>query len=250
GRAPRPPAGGDPSRSRRGRIRHAALDVQHHRLLHPRGHERRRHDPGERDGHPAPDADRDAAQRREPESRGFDRLRHLGHVAARHARRTARVRQPVEPPGHPDGLGRRSLLPPMKSLPRTPARSTRSQAGFTLIEIMFAMVVFAIGIMALMLCVPMSSKRIMRSGAQTRASSLASEAAEELLTRPYGNAQLAPGVHNDPANPPDGLYYTRWPVEEHQPMGPCKRITVPVARGAGPGAPEARIVIVTPQSGG
>jgi len=58
------------------------------------------------------------------------------------------------------------------------ARAPRHpQAGFTLIEIMFAMVIFAIGVMALMACIPMASKRVMKSGAETRASSIASEAA-------------------------------------------------------------------------
>ena len=130
------------------------------------------------------------------------------------------------------------------------AAHARAQAGFTLIEILFAIVIFGMGVMALLACVPMASKRTMSSGAQTRASSLASEAAEELLTVPYGNAQLTQGTHNDPANPHDGVYYTRWVVEDDAPRASCKRITVTVARRAVTNAPEAQIVIVTPQSGG
>jgi prepilin-type N-terminal cleavage/methylation domain-containing protein len=132
----------------------------------------------------------------------------------------------------------------------SPERSRPSQAGFTLIEIVFAMVIFAIGAMALMLCVPMASKRVMKSGAQTRASSIATDAAEDLLTMPYGHASLTPGTHNDPANPHDGIYYTRWVVENNQPLASCKRITVTVARGAVTATPVVRLVIVTPQSGG
>ena len=137
-----------------------------------------------------------------------------------------------------------AALPAARALPRRP------QAGFTLIEVMFAIVIFGIGVMALLACVPMASKRVMKSGAQTRASSLASEAAEELLTVPYGHSSLTPGTHNDPANPHDGLYYTRWTVENNQPLPSCKRITVTVARGAVTSLPVARIVVVTPQSGG
>ena len=122
--------------------------------------------------------------------------------------------------------------------------------GFTLIEIMFAMVIFAIGVMALMACIPMASKRVMNSGAQTRAASIASQAAEELLTVPYGNATISSGTHNDPANPHDGLYYTRWVVEDDQPLASCKRITITVARGAVANTPVVRLVVVTPQSGG
>jgi len=130
------------------------------------------------------------------------------------------------------------------------AHPSRLQAGFTLIEIMFAMVIFAIGVMALMACIPMASKRVMKSGAQTRAASIASQAAENLLTVPYGNATLSSGTHNDPANPHDGLYYTRWVVEDDQPLTSCKRITITVARGAVANTPVVRLVVVTPQSGG
>ena len=131
-----------------------------------------------------------------------------------------------------------------RALPRRP------EAGFTLIEIMFAMVVFAIGVMGLMACVPMASKRVMSAGSQTRASAIASEAAEELLTIPYGHSSLTPGTHDDPANPHDGFYYTRWVVEDNQPLASCKRITVTVARGAVTNLPLVRLVVVTPRSGG
>jgi prepilin-type N-terminal cleavage/methylation domain-containing protein len=136
------------------------------------------------------------------------------------------------------------------TLSPSPARPHRAEAGFTLIEVMFAIVIFAVGVMALMLCVPMASKRVMSSGAQTRASAIASEAAEELLTIPYANSSLTLGTHNDPANPHDGIYYTRWLVEGNVPFASCKRITVTVARGAVTNIPVARLVIVTPQSGG
>jgi len=136
------------------------------------------------------------------------------------------------------------------SLSRGRASTDRPESGFTLIEIMFALVIFAVGVMSLMLCVPMATKRVMAAGAQTRASSLASEAAEDLLTVPYSHSSLTPGTHNDPANPHDGIYYTRWVVENDAPRTSCKRITVTVSRNAVTNTPEARIVIVTPESGG
>jgi hypothetical protein len=104
--------------------------------------------------------------------------------------------------------------------------------------------------LALALCVPLASKRIMKAGSQTRSSSIASEAAEELLTVPYGNGDLTAGTHNDPANPHDGMYYVRWVVEDNQPITNCKRVTVTVARRAVTAPPEVRIVVVTPASGG
>jgi prepilin-type N-terminal cleavage/methylation domain-containing protein len=143
-----------------------------------------------------------------------------------------------------------SLRKPLVTLPSGRAVSTRPQSGFTLIEIMFAMVIFAIGVLGLMACLPMASNRVMKSGSQTLASSLAAQAAEELLTVPYGHGSLTAGTHNDPANPHQGMYYTRWVVENDQPLTSCKRITITVARGAVSNFPVVRLVLVTPQSGG
>ena len=143
----------------------------------------------------------------------------------------------------------------MTALPPSPARAAGpapggGQVGFTLIEIMCAMVVFGIGMLALLACIPMTSRKVMSAGAQTRAASYAAEAAERLLTVPYGNSLLTPGTHDDPANPHDGLYYTRWVVEDNQPIASCKRITVLVARNTAASFPVARLVIVTPRAGG
>jgi len=143
-----------------------------------------------------------------------------------------------------------SLSPARATPPGSRTPSGRPQAGFTLIEVLFAIVIFGMGVMAMLLCVPMASNRVMKSGSQTKASSLASETAEELLTVPYGNSSITAGTHNDPANPHDGLYYTRWVVEDDAPITSCKRITVTVARGAVTNTPVARLVVVTPRSGG
>lgn len=128
-----------------------------------------------------------------------------------------------------------------------PARGTR---GFTLIEVMVALILFATGMLALAMVIPMATKRVVKAGTQTRASSLASETAEELLTIPYGDGDLTSGIHDDPANPHEGVYYIRWVVEDNAPSPNCKRVTVKVARGSASLPPEARIVIVTVESGG
>lgn len=126
----------------------------------------------------------------------------------------------------------------------------RRDPGFTLIEVMFALIIFSTGMLMLALCVPMATKRIMKAGSQTRSSAIASETAEELLTVPYDHNDLTAGTHTDPANPHDGIYYVKWAVEDDMPLANCKRITVYVARNSVNAIPEVRIVVVTPQSGG
>jgi prepilin-type N-terminal cleavage/methylation domain-containing protein len=129
----------------------------------------------------------------------------------------------------------------------SPARAP--ERGFTLIEVLVALTIFATSMLALALTVPLATKRIMRAGTQTRASSIASEAAEDLLTLPYGDGSITAGTHDDPANPHDGVYYVRWVVEDDQPTTSCKRITAKVARRSASNTPEAQLVIVTAQSG-
>ena len=143
-----------------------------------------------------------------------------------------------------------SLATPPAAVPAAHQASRLPRTGFTLIEVMIAMGIFGIGAMSLLLCMPLASKRVMKAGAQTRASSIAAQAAEELLTVPYGHSSMTPGTHNDPANPRDGIYYTRWVVEGDQPIQSCKRITVTVARGDVTAFPVARLVIVASQTGG
>lgn len=132
----------------------------------------------------------------------------------------------------------------------TPRPAPALERGFTLIEVMIALVIFATGLLALALCVPMATNKVTDSGVQTRASAIAAEFAEELLTIPYGNSELTAGTHNDPGNPHDRVYYVRWVVEDDAPAPACKRITVRVARDAVGNPSEATIVIVTPRSGG
>lgn len=143
------------------------------------------------------------------------------------------------------------MTQPLSSLRRRLHAGRRpGQAGFTLIEVIVALVVFAIGILALGLTVPSATRRIGRAGQQTRASSLAADRAETLLITPYDHDDLLSGTHTDPANPIDGRYYVKWTVTDNQPITACKRIVVSVSRNSTNATPEAAVTIVTPQSGG
>ena len=140
----------------------------------------------------------------------------------------------------------------MKAPPPSSARARRREGdrGFTLIEVAIAMIVFAIGALALAICVPLGSNKIGKAGQQTQASIIASERAEQLLITPYDHGDLTAGTHDDPANPREGTYYVRWVVEVNQPITGCKRVTVKVARDAVGNPPQAQVVVVNPESGG
>lgn len=133
-------------------------------------------------------------------------------------------------------------------LARPAARHDRA-AGFTLIEVLIALMIFGVGVLSLGLVIPMATKRVTSAGVQTRASSLAAERAETLLTLPYGDSQLTSGLHADPANPIEGSYYVQWTVTDNQPQPNCKRVRVVVSRTSVFGRPEAAVTIVCPQSG-
>ena len=126
----------------------------------------------------------------------------------------------------------------------------RSSAGFTLVEVLVALMVFVIGVLSIAAMMPSGSRSVNRSGDQTRASELASACAEQLLSTSYTDANLAPGPHLSPVNPYDGRYYVGWTVEDNQPMAQCKRATVTVRWPTLLSASGASVVVVVPRSGG
>ena len=133
---------------------------------------------------------------------------------------------------------------------RTGATRRDTAVGFSLIEVMIAMVVFAIGVLSLGICVPLGTQKLDRAGNQTHASELAAQRAEALLTTPYGDNDLTAGTHTDANNPIDGIYYVQWTVTDDAPVVSCKRVLVQVSKNSSSSAPQARITIVTPESGG
>lgn len=137
---------------------------------------------------------------------------------------------------------------PLSTRPR--AFAGRPNAGFTLVEVMVAMIVFAVGVLSMATLMPSGSRSVNRSADQTRASELLSASAENLLTASYSDSSLLAGPHSDPGNPYDGKYYVRWTVQDDQPVTECKRVTLTAGWPTSVSSPAASVVIVKPRSGG
>ena len=131
-------------------------------------------------------------------------------------------------------------------LTRRPSRV----AGFTLIEVMVALVIISIGLMALVGLVPLGTRQVASTTQRSRASQLASGRAERLLITPYSDTDLEVGNHADDENPIEGKYWVTWVVEDDQPIAGCKRIVVKTAAGSAGAAAISTVVIVVPRAGG
>jgi len=133
--------------------------------------------------------------------------------------------------------------------PRAATLAKTYPAGFTLLEILVAVVVFTIGSLALAFSIGRGMHSVSESGQKTRASAIASQRTENLLAASHSDPLLTAGTHNDAANPYPGNYFVSWSVENDQPITGCKRITVMVRRGSATTPPVVRTVVVSSSLG-
>lgn len=130
--------------------------------------------------------------------------------------------------------------------PRIPA----GERGFSLLETMVAVVVFTIAALALALAMSQGTRSVTDSGQHTRASSVASQRTESLLTAAHTDSLLTAGSHSDPLNPYPGSYFATWLVENNTPVTNCKRITLEVRRGSTTAPVLVRTVVISSAIGG
>jgi len=111
-----------------------------------------------------------------------------------------------------------------------------SRAGFTIIEVLLAVVVFTIGILAVVWVVADGLRNSRQLHQTTVATFLAQQKLEQLRNTYYFD--LASGVEQDEEGnevlldeygQPGGIFARRWTVEENSPMAGTKTITVFVA---------------------
>lgn len=104
------------------------------------------------------------------------------------------------------------------------------QRGFTILECFAAMVLFALGILALTR-LHMATIQANASAQQlTQATILAQKTVEDLMARAYQDAMLnvSPPPHSSPANPVDDKYNISWSVADNTPITNTKTITVTI----------------------
>jgi len=103
-----------------------------------------------------------------------------------------------------------------------------SNHGFTLVEMMVALVLFGVGMMALAQSLPRGLSVRDQARRMTVASSMAQEGVERLRNLPFNHADLADGIHADPDNPVEGAYSRRWAIQVDTPVTDMKRVTMTV----------------------
>lgn len=138
-------------------------------------------------------------------------------------------------------------MPRRRSCPADPNR--RSAGGFTLIEIIMALAVFGLGVLALAAIIPMGIKRNNLSSQDSRSSELAAACAERLLNTSFQEPDLTAGTHDDASNPYFNIYNLRWTVEDNQPINSCKRITIKVNVPTVNSKTVAQVVVVASEAG-
>jgi len=110
--------------------------------------------------------------------------------------------------------------------------------GFTLIEVLIAITVFAIGILAVAMMQSHSTATNATAMTISRATTIASEQIEQLKGLDYTNSYLDAGGHDpgvDAGLPPDpDGFDVQWVVNDNTPMDEVKQIVVTVQSTAGP----------------
>jgi type IV pilus modification protein PilV len=121
---------------------------------------------------------------------------------------------------------------------------TKNQ-GYTLIEVLIAMAIFAVGFLALATLQIKSIKQNASAKMYTEATSVAVESLERLISLPFDHSDLNQG--NNPHSMTTGGYTIEWNVQDDIPVTATKTIVINVT-GTNPYAKPITIHFVKGQS--
>lgn len=105
----------------------------------------------------------------------------------------------------------------------------QNQKGLGLIEIIIALLIFAVGITAALRMLPASNTATSRGRNITVATNLAQEKIEELMSSPFNSTDLSAGDHDDLQNPLQRHFTRSWSVTDNEPLADMKRVAVTVS---------------------
>ena len=118
--------------------------------------------------------------------------------------------------------------------------------GFTLLEVLFALAIFSIGILAIAGLQISSINGNSSARMQTEATTLAAERLEQLSALPYDHADLDP-YNNNPHPATSGIYTIVWDVTDDDPIALTKTIKITVT-AANPNAKVVEISFIRGES--
>ena len=122
----------------------------------------------------------------------------------------------------------------------------KKNQGYTLVEVLIAMAIFAVGFLALASLQIRSISQNASSRMYTDATTMAVESMERLISLPYNHAELDQG--NNPHSTPTTEGYTiEWNIQDDVPITATKTIVINVT-GANPYARPITISFVKGQS--
>lgn len=107
----------------------------------------------------------------------------------------------------------------------------RSERGFTLIEVIMAMIVLTVGVGIVSSIIADVSRKNFLSNNHTQAVIMAQNKIEELLNNGYDSPNLDEGQYENPLNPinaagdSSGVFYQYWRIDDVRPIDKSKQIT-------------------------
>jgi type IV pilus assembly protein PilV len=102
----------------------------------------------------------------------------------------------------------------------------RNEQGFTLLEVIIAISILSVGLLALASMQISSIRGNAFAGGVTEGATLAADRMEKLLVLPYTHSDLSAGNHTEPS-PPSGFAIS-WNVTDNDPINNTKTINLTV----------------------